>query len=71
MAVGQLPTREERRQPILGRTMCLDREVASDTTQDVMQICSVNSAHRVSKSENISEVPGARDILECQGHMTF
>ena len=42
--------------------MCLDREVASDTTQDVMQICGVNSAHKVSKSENISKVPGAHDF---------
>ena len=51
--------------------MWLDREVASDTTQDAMQICGMNSAHRVSESENISEVPGARDVLKCQGHVTF
>ena len=36
-----------------------------------MQICDVNSAHRVSESENISEVPGACDILKCQGHVAF
>ena len=50
--------------------MCLDREVASDTTQDVMQICGVNSAHKVSKSENISEVPGAHDFLSARS-MSF
>ena len=61
MAVDWLLTKEERKQPILGRTVCLDREVASDTTWDIMQICNVNSAHGVSES----------DICKCQGHVTF
>ena len=61
MAVDWLLTEEERKQPILGRNVCLDREVASDTTRNVMQICNVNSAHGVNES----------DISECQGHVTF
>ena len=60
VGVDWLPTREERKH-ILGRTVCLDGEVASDTTWDVMQICSVKLAHGVSKSANIS-MPGACDI---------
>ena len=47
--------------------MHLDGEVASDTTRDVMQICSVNSVHRVSESANISEIPGAHDISRVPG----
>ena len=41
MAVDWFLTREVRKQPIPGRTVCLDREVSSDTTRDVMQICSM------------------------------
>ena len=62
-AIDQLLTEEGRKQPILGRTVCLDREVASDSTQDAMQICDMNSAGE----SDIFEVPGAWDIFSARG----
>ena len=61
MTIDWLLTEEERKQPILGRTVHLDGEVVADTTHDVIQICNMNSANGVSES----------DIFECQGHVTF
>ena len=54
MAIDWLPTEEERKQSILGRTVCLEREVASYTNHNVMQICNVDSAHGVGKSDILS-----------------
>ena len=70
MAIDWLPTEEDRKQPILGRTVHLDGEVASDTTHDVLQICDMNYARGVSESD-IFYCQGHVMFLKCHGHETF